>query len=452
MYDEGHQYLEGLRRLFAGQASLGESERAAVHLTGCRECWLLAARAIALQKASGEFFVQDPLKPVVDLQEIQQRRLTEWMEAQATWVEIRSLGPKGRRDKVRLTRSLHTLGFLEVLLEEGTEAVSPTESEEFFYLALLVAGQLPASRFSVERKNDLCAECCSEIANARRRLARWPAARDALKKANEYVERGTKNGVVGGKVLCVEGVLEDDLGNTEEAAKLLRRAEAIFEAAAETFLRSKTLARIAYVLADVDAAESLRVVEKALSLIPDNNPRLVWFAETIRMNCLVTMGAPQEALLRFNDLKVLHEQFHEPLIQLRRRFTAARILEHLGLSKKAEKLFQEVIAGDLEHGLMKDFFLDLTYLFGFHVRRGQPAEAVAVCRRAVQELSLLGDEEGSSELARDQMRTVWRNLEEEVKRGNVELGATTVLRSYIKAHWRNPASEPPTFQDSLQTE
>jgi hypothetical protein len=96
--------------------------------------------------------------------------------------------------------------------------------------------------------------------------------------------------------------------------------------------------------------------------------------------------------------------------------------------------------------LLKDFFLDLVYLFGFHLRRGQSSEAIAVCRRASQELSLLEDEEGSGEPARDQMRTVWRNLAEEVKRGAVDLGATAVLRNYIKAHWRTPAVEPPFSQ------
>jgi tetratricopeptide (TPR) repeat protein len=445
MFEETHEDLEGLRRLFAGQASPADAERAAAHLTSCRECRLLAARVIAAQRTSGVITVQNPLRPVVDLQDMEQARLEEWLEAQAAWAEIQSLSTKARRDKVRLTRSLQTLGFLGVLLEEATETAALAESEELFQLALLVAGQLPSPKFSIEFKSDLCAECCAEIANTRRRRARWPAARDALKKGNDYVERGTKNGVVQGKVLCVEGALEDDLGNVEEAARMLRRAAELFEKAANKFLRSRTLAQLAYILADLDPTEGLRVVDQALSLIPKNNPRLVMFAEGIKIHCLITLGAPQEALLRFKALSGLHEQFREPIIQLRRRFTAARILEHLGRYQRAEHLFQKVIAGDLEHGLVKDFFLDLAYLFGFHLRRGQSAEAIAVCRRARQELSLLDDEEGIGETARDQMRLVWRNLEHEVSRGTLDVGATTVLRNYIKAHWRMPASEPPSF-------
>jgi tetratricopeptide (TPR) repeat protein len=166
-------------------------------------------------------------------------------------------------------------------------------------------------------------------------------------------------------------------------------------------------------------------------------------AETIKIDCLLGIGAPEEALLRFHALKGLHEQFREPFIQLRRRFNAGRILEHLGRPQKAESLFQEVIAGDLEHGLVKNFFMDLVYLFGFYLRRGQSSDAIAVYRRASQELSLLDDEEGSGETAREQMRTVWHSLEEEVRKGTLDLGATTVLKTYIKAHWRTPAIDPP---------
>lgn len=444
MFEEAHENLEGLRRVFAGQAAPIEADRVTAHLMSCRPCWLLATRAIAAQKASGSVSAQGPLKSLVDLYEMEQGRLEEWLEAQATWVEIRSLTPKARRDKVRLSRSLHTISFLEVLLEEGAGS-SPAESEEYFYLALLVAGQLPAPRFSVELKNDFCAECFAEIANSRRRLAKWTAARDAIKKGNDYAERGTRSGVAEAKVLCVAGALEDDLGNTEGAAAILKRAVELFELTGQSLLLSRTLTQLAFVLVDLDPSESLCTVEKALPLIPENNPRLLMFAEGIKLDCLLGLGAVQEALLRFNALKGLHEQFREPFVQLRRKFNAGRILEHLGRSKKAEVLFQEVIAGDLEHGLIKDLFLDLVYLFGFYLRKGQTSDAIAVCRRASQELSLLDDEEGSSEPARDQMRTVWRNLEVEVRRGTVELGATVTLRNYIKAHWRFPASEPPSF-------
>src|ERR1700688_477771 len=113
MQEEAHEDLEGLRRLFAGQGSPGEVERAAAHITGCRPCWLLAARALAGQNTSGAVVLHGALRSIADLHQTEQSRLEEWLDAQATWAEVRQLGRKARRDKVRLTRSLHTLAFLE---------------------------------------------------------------------------------------------------------------------------------------------------------------------------------------------------------------------------------------------------------------------------------------------------------------------------------------------------
>ncbi|HET9228485.1 MAG TPA: hypothetical protein VFR31_17545, partial [Thermoanaerobaculia bacterium] len=234
-------------------------------------------------------------------------------------------------------------------------------------------------------------------------------------------------------------------------ASILRQAIGLFECSSQTFLLSRTLTQLAFILVNDYSEEGLRVAEQALAQIPPGNPRLVLFAETAKIDCLIGIGAPQEALIRFNAIKALQEQFREPYVQVRRRFTAARILEQLGRTKKAEILFQEVIADELEHGLIKDFFLDLVYLFGFHLRRGQTTDAIAICRRASQELSLLDDEEGSSEPAREQMKMVWRKLEEEVRKGNMELGAIKVIRKYVRSHWRFPASDPPFLQESADS-
>lgn len=446
MSGEGHESLEGWRRLLAGEASPAEIQQAAIHLAGCRACWLLAARARSGARLQKPLAVPGPLRSLLDLQQFEQERAEEYLEAHAAWAEIRWLGAKARRDKVRLTRTLHNLGFREILLEEGSSAATPAESEELFYLALLVSQQLTSPKFSDEYQNDLCAECCAEIANARRRLAKWPAAREVLKKGFDHVARGSRNGVAEGTILCVEGALEADLGQGLEGRRRLERAADLFEVAGQNLLRSQTLLQIAYTLVDVDPGEGLRVIERALAGLPADQLRLSLFAENLKIDCLLTLGAPEEALLRFKALQGRHEQFQEPFLQLRRRFTAARLLEHLGRFQKAEILFQEVLAGDVEHGLLKNFFLDLVYLFGFQIRRGKLAEAIAVCQRASQELSLLEEEEGSSPAAREQMRKVWRNLEDAVRRGTVELGATRILRSYITSHWRIPAAEPPCFK------
>ncbi len=116
---------------------------------------------------------------------------------------------------------------------------------------------------------------------------------------------------------------------------------------------SRTFVQLAYILVDLDPTESLH--RRACHVTDSGRQSTPYrFRRGIKIHCLVALGATQEALLRFNALKRLYEQFREPIIQLRSQFTAARILEHLGRGQKAESLFQEVIAGDLEHGLVKE--------------------------------------------------------------------------------------------------
>jgi tetratricopeptide (TPR) repeat protein len=444
MLEGTHENREDLARLLRGEGTAAEAQRVAEHVLGCKECWGRAMGAIADQEAVGEIATPGPLRMLVDLYRMERDRADHWVEAQKAWPEVRSLGLKTRRDKVRLTRALHTVSFLEVLLAEGNGPVPPLESEEIFNLSFIVARQLPEPKFSPAIKNDLAAECCAEIANARRRSAKWMAARDALKKGFEYAEKGSRSPVVEGKILCVEGALEADLANFDLARKHLRRAAGLFESASNALLWSRTLVQLANALVEVQPPESLHAVDEALAVMPPNNPRLTLFAEGVKVECLVALGKPREALSRFEALRDLYEQFLEPYVQLGRRATLARILDGLGDFEGAVSLFNEVITGDIEHGWMKKLFLDLVVLFGVYLRHGQPDGAISVCQRAIRELSLVGDgEEGSDEAAREQMRTVWKRLEEGVRRGTVEAGAVAVMRRYITAHWRTPAPEPP---------
>jgi tetratricopeptide (TPR) repeat protein len=447
MLESGHENREELARLFRGETAEARTVQIAEHLFKCKECWSLAVEAIAEREAVAPLrFEAGPLGALVELYKLEQRRLEGNLAAQAALLSIRNLDRKQRRDKIRLTRSFHTIGFLELLLSEARGAAAPPESEEFAYLALVVAQQLPTDRFSTWMKNDIAAECCAEIANARRRSARWQSAREALRQGSEYVRRGSGNPAVEGKLLSVAGAVEGDLGQIAKAEEVLRRAITCFETAPNWTLLSRTLVQLAYVLVDSSPEQSLILANKALATVPQNNQRLVVFAESIRVDCLIALGAHREALRRFESLAELYEQFPEPFIQLRRKFTAGRILEGLGQLKNAEAIFNDVIAGDLEQGLIKNFFLDLIYLFGALVKEGKHEDALKVCQRALDDLPVLEIEEA----AQNQMRQVWEGLAGEIRRGTLTLAAIAVSRDYIKTNWRTPAADLPSFRDSTR--
>ena len=105
---------------------------------------------------------------------------------------------------------------------------------------------------------------CRDCERPRRRLAKWTAARDALKKGSEHAERERGAELQRERCSAWRGPGRRSLGNSEEAAVILRRAVGLFEAAGQTFLISRTLAQLANILADYDPAESLRQLESPL--------------------------------------------------------------------------------------------------------------------------------------------------------------------------------------------
>jgi tetratricopeptide (TPR) repeat protein len=439
-----HQDADALRRLFGGETTASEADHIAAHLFGCADCRKLAARAIGYQEARGGVWAEGATGALLELYKTEQRMMEEFLVAKATWLELRQLAPKARREKVRLTRSLHTLSFCEALLSEAANK-PPDEGEELFYLAYLATQQLPAN-VSAVLKNEMAAECCMGIGNARRRAAKWQLAREAISRADAYRVKGSGGNSLEGRILCVAGAIEADLGNVDIARKTLGRAIDLFEAVGQRQLVSRTNVQLANVIVDVDASESLRLVERELGgSVASENPRLKLFAEGIRVESLINLGLPREALIRYLDSVDIYAEFREPFIQVRRHFTAARILERLGNIQKAEVFFMEVLAGDSELGLIRELFLDLVYLFGMHLRIGQAREAIAVCQRARQELSILAKSESSDPAACEQMHTVWKMLEDSVREGVIGIASISVMQSYVKAHWRSPARKLPSF-------
>jgi len=442
-----HVSVSLLARLFRGQGTVPEAEEAVAHLVKCRECWAIAVGAYAAQQASGfAASTMGPLNSLVELIELEQNSLYEELESRSAWLDLVNLPSKARREKLRLSKLLHTKAMVETLLREARAGVAPKEAEDRAGLALIVSRLLPQPPFSAETKADYEIECYAELANAQRRVASWKGAREYLQRGRGLLASSSGSPSVEGHLLSVSAALEADLGRTSEASSLLSSAEELFERAANWNLVGRTLVQHAYILADADHSEhALRVANRALALLPESSVRLRLFAENIRVNCLLGLGAVGEALVRFQSLTDLHEQHPDTFLDIRRQFMAGRILEGLGQSRKAEKIFLDVINADLEQGLIKDFLLDLVFLFGVYIRRGQLEGALSLCKRASREIQLFEEREETSKGACDQMREVWNALEVGLRKGIVSAGVVSALREYVRDHWKTPAPELPSF-------
>jgi tetratricopeptide (TPR) repeat protein len=284
---------------------------------------------------------------------------------------------------------LPLLGFLELLLAELRSTGSRDESEFLASLAILAVQGMDAKKYPTALKNDFLAGVWTEVANVRRIGSEWHHADVALRRAEQYLVKGTEDPLPRARTLSIAASLRAEQGQLSEAVELLERCRKIYKAGRDWTLMARTLVQMAYVLMESEWERGLALLDQAAPLIPAEDATLLWLAANLRTGGLIEAGQIEQALLVFQQAESLLTVQTRPNAKLRNTFTAARLLEALGRRKEAERLFEELIAEGLEREWYKDAFLDLLYLFGFHIRAGAAEKAVDVCRRALAQLELL---------------------------------------------------------------
>jgi tetratricopeptide (TPR) repeat protein len=180
----------------------------------------------------------------------------------------------------------------------------------------------------------------------------------------------------------------------------------------------------------------LVALDHAVPLIPPEDSTLKLFAEMLRVECLIEVGKPNEALNVFRRSSHLLALSPQIRTRVRGTFMSARLLYALGHRQQAERLFDEVVDRDVEHELYKDAFLDLLYLYGVHTKSGDLDKAARVCRRALTDTTLAA-------IAHEQLRDLWTKLLEAAEHRPIREESLGDLRQYVSVHWKHPAATPP---------
>jgi tetratricopeptide (TPR) repeat protein len=431
-----HVSKEAFRRLAAGEAGEVEVEKHARHALACPPCRDLVASYLEDMTAHSKR--EGSLKALVELTAAESEMAVEALVARAEWSTFRGLTPKAQKDRVIQSRACHTSAFLEILLAELRSASSREDSELLASLATLVVQGLDVNRYPVVLKNDLLADIWTEVSNVRRISAEWHHAAAALQRAEQHLAKGTGDPQRKARALSITASLRIEQGHLSEAVALLEQCQQIYEASEDWPLVARTLVQIAYALLDTEPDRGLRLLGKAIPLIPTEDAALRWLAAAIRTECLIESRQISQALRAFQYAESLRSLQSRPNAKLRSTFTAARLLEALGHTKEAERLFEEVIAEGLEREWYKDAFLDFLYLFGFHIRAGSTEKAIEVCQRALAQLDLL-------ELGHDQLRDVWIQLRDAAGRQELTRQSLATARSYLRVHWKHPAAKAPVL-------
>lgn len=450
-----HPTLGDIGELLDSEVTPSHARWIADHLFRCLECWDKATDTLSVLDASygplsqnqtvgGSAGKDSALKALMQRFRLEQSRLEEELIAQAAVGDLRNLKRKNRKELIAKRPAYKSRAVVEELLAEARRSPIPLEGEEWAALALTACHQLPISEYSETLRADLVAQAYGELASARRRSARWIAAREALKEGFDHAKRGSQSGAVEGLLLAIEGAIEGDIGSLTNAENTLKRAVACFSSAGETRLVAKVLVQLAYIWIDADAHKSLEYLDTVAPLIPPFDKKLFILAEINRIDCLLTLGSHRLALRRFSRLAELMDQFADPFLQLRRRFQAGRLLEGFRRFPEADTIFREVIAADLEQRSTKSLYLDLIYLFGSYVLRGDLARAVEVCQDALRQLAILELDTASEQ----QMKGLWSTLGRLAQQGAVGMELIEKSRRFIRNQWKTAGGDELATKES----
>jgi tetratricopeptide (TPR) repeat protein len=431
-----HVSKAAVGRLAAGEAGEVEVERLAKHALACEPC--RARVAGHLEAMASHAKREGPLKALFELMRLEREEALEILVASAEWSSLQKLTRRAQKDRVIQSRICHSSAFLGILFAELRSARSRDESEFLASLAILTVQRMDAKKYPIVLKNDFLAGVWTEVANVRRISTEWHYATVALRKAEQYLTEGTGDPLPKARMLSITASLREDQGHPYEAVEILEQCKQIYETAKEWPLVARTLVQMAYFLIDQEPERGLTLLDQASPLIPSEDSNLRWLAATLRTEGLIETRQITEALTTFQQAESLRASQTRPDAKQRSTFTAARLLEALGRAQEAERLFEEVIAGDLHRENYHTAFLDFLYLFGFHVRAGSTEKAVEVSRRALAQLDLL-------ELGHDQLRAVWTQLRDAAGRQALTRQSLAMARTYLQVHWKHPAPKAPVF-------
>jgi tetratricopeptide (TPR) repeat protein len=433
-----HLGLEVMRRVLGGEGGRREAEKAAEHIVSCDRCRAQAATLLEeLRAARPGLRGEGPLQLVFDLIDRERQWGVESLAALAEWAELRNLSRRSQRDRVRMTKACHTIPFFSLVLGELKEEPSWEEAEFLAGLALLSIEAMSQRRqIAQAANNDLQAEVWTAVANARRRAAEWQRAHQALAHAERHLKEGTGDPRLEAGLLSITASTLADEGQESKALVALERCKAIYEDLSEWALFARTLVQMANVLVPNAPAKGLVALDHAFPLIPAEDTYLTLLAELLRVECLIGVHKPSEALQVFRRCSPLFIANPRARMRIRGRFIGAKLLDAFGFRQQAERLFEEVVDGDIEHELYKDAFLDLLYLYGYHMKAGDLEKAARVCRRALTDSTL-------SEVAHDQLRTLWTQLLAAAQRQAISQDLLRDLQQYLSVYWKHPAATPP---------
>jgi tetratricopeptide (TPR) repeat protein len=366
-------------------------------LTPCESCLAEAPPLLCSERARREFTADEEAAYEVAIERaariaIKHDRHLRRQQAQAR--KILKLLRKG--DLLTLDKILPSsdpLARMDAFLARSWELrhEDPQVMVHFAWLALGASKQLDPRQYGVEQVLDFQTRAQAELGNAYRAANRPQEASNALARARHLFERGSREKLLGIRLVELEASLSADLRNFGRAAFKLLEAFEFHCQNGNIHLAGRMLVKIGlYSGYAGNFEQSIRLLKKSLGFIdPKQDPMLACAAAHNLILSLADSG-------RFREAKKLRVVYSGHLVntggrinEIKFRVLEARIDAGLGNYPRAESIFREAIEGLDQAGLPILSSIERLNLSATFLAQGKSNEAAAVAFEAADIFTLL---------------------------------------------------------------
>ncbi len=332
----------------------------------------------ARRAASTDIYTQAIDKAFTSVLEVSAKLEAQRRESEYLIHELLGLSTEQQRLVIENSSRYHNWAIAEKLLEvcRAGWAEKPAASEDLATLAFAVTEKLRASGFRERALNDLKAEAWSYIANCRRIQSDFRASEEAFRRADIYLQLGTRDDLERAQLLNLESSLLRALRDFEGAGRLLDGAICAYRAAGDGHLEGRALiqrAKLLYESGDVE--KSIPILRRASELVDVlRDPSLVFHLRQNLVFNLNEAGRAREAWDLLPEVRQLAREHGSRLDRLRLLWTEGLICRNLGKIELAEEALRQVREGFIAEGIGYDVALVSLDLAALYLEAHRTAE------------------------------------------------------------------------------
>lgn len=432
---KGHYTQASLERLLCGPADATETAAVIQHLSGCDQCWVLAASLCGHDSPIKERRKHSPSLLYGLISEEEQATLRT-LSARAAWTELKELPPREQISRLRGTSSFQTLAMFRTILSDSWTVApqDPYAGEQYSYVAFALVGVLPEILFPLPTRRDLEGEALASLANSRRLITNWNGCKLALDQAFKALKEGTGDPGLEALLLLMQAMLSADTGNLDVSYACSGRAADLYRSSGDLIGWARAIVvEGGNLLAGGQVEDAILKANHALELIQSREPKLELLARGIIIEANLVQGRTSEALHLFARARGLFSRIEETGGRLRISYLEACLLEALGSSREAERIFSLLIQKYLDAELYKEAFITMLTLFEALCNRKEFAKAASLCEKALQHGQQVEDS------FNPQIMDAWTKLRDIAWLGELPTGSIGLVRTLVTRSWNLPA-------------